>query len=65
MVLLRIPKYTVHQTEATSAVKAMLNLGALPEGYKRPDTAPKKDKDRKFRMDVDRKGRSKMIEIKD
>ncbi len=53
------------QSKLDKAVKAMLNLGALPEGYKRPETAPKKDKDRKFRMDVDRKGRSKMVEIKD
>lgn len=53
------------QAELDKAVKGMLNLGTLPEGYKRPDTAPKKDKARKFRMDVDRKGRSKMVEIKD
>lgn len=53
------------QAELDNAVKGMLNLGALPEGYKRPDTAPKKDKDRRFRMDVSRKGRSKIVEIKD
>lgn len=56
---------TRQQTKLDKAVKGMLNLGALPEDYKRPDTAPKKDKDRKFRMDVDRKGRSKIVEIKD
>ena len=41
------------QSKLDKAAKAMLNLGVLPEGYKRPETAPKKDKDRKFRMDVD------------
>ncbi len=53
------------QAMLDKATKAMLSLGALPEGFKRPDTAPREDKNRRFRMDVDRKGKRVIVEIKD
>ena len=45
------------------SVKAMLNLGSVPE-EKEPEFT-KADLDRKFRMRINRKGRGKMVEVKD
>ncbi|MCY3884387.1 MAG: hypothetical protein OXG24_05655 [Gammaproteobacteria bacterium] len=45
------------------AVKAMLNLGSMPD-EKEPEFT-KADLDRKFRMRVDRKGRGTMVEVKE
>lgn len=50
------------QAELDKAVKGMLNLGALPKGYKRPTTAPKKDKHRKFKL-VATPGKEKIVEV--
>jgi len=52
------------QQQLDRAVKGMLNLGALPEGYKRPATAPKKDKHRRFKLHAT-PGKEKIVEIKD
>ena len=45
------------------AVKAMLGLGAVPN-EKEPEFT-KADLDRKFRMRVDRKGRGRIVEVKE
>ncbi|MDE0646041.1 MAG: hypothetical protein OXH84_07400 [Gammaproteobacteria bacterium] len=48
------------QAKLDRATKAMLGLGALPDDYK--DVKPtRKDKDRKFRMQV-RRGKAKIVE---
>ncbi|MCY3626093.1 MAG: hypothetical protein F4039_09145 [Gammaproteobacteria bacterium] len=49
------------QAELDKAVKGMLNLGALPKGYKRPKTAPKIDKNRRFKLDAT-PGKEKIVE---
>lgn len=51
------------QAKLDKAIKGMLNLGALPENYKRPK-ATLKDKDRKFKLDAT-PGKEKIVEVKD
>jgi len=51
------------QAELDKAVKGMLNLGALPKGYKRPKTAPKKDKHKRYKLDAT-PGNEKIVECK-
>ena len=55
------PKRIRKQMDRT--VKAMLNLGSVPD-EKIPEFT-KADLNHKFRMRVDRKGRGKMVEVKD
>ena len=50
------------QKELDKAARALLKMGAVP--HKRPPKPTKKERERKFKMSVDRKGNPSIQEVK-
>lgn len=55
----------IDQQKLDKATRAILSMGALPKDYKQPDKPTPGEGHKRFKMNVDRKGRGKVVEVKD
>lgn len=53
----------IDQRKLDKATRAMLSMGALPKDYKDLERPQAGDRHCKFKMQVDRKGKGKIVEV--